>query len=100
MSGRGEASASRHDGYESPLGGRYASKEMQRIWSARHKFELWRKIWLAVAKAQKACGVAITDAQIAELEAHLEVTDADIARAREHEGRLRHDVMSHVHALG
>jgi len=73
---------------------------MQRIWSARHKFALWRKIWLAVAKAQKACGVAITDAQIAELEAHLEVTDADIARAREHEGRLRHDVMSHVHALG
>lgn len=100
MSGPGEASASRHDGYESPLGGRYASKEMQRIWSARHKFELWRKIWLAVAKAQQACGVAITDAQIAELEAHLAVTDADIARAREHEGRLRHDVMSHVHALG
>jgi adenylosuccinate lyase len=91
---------SRHDGYESPLGGRYASKEMQRIWSARHKFELWRKIWLAVAKAQKACGVHITDEQIAELEAHLEVTDADIARAADHEKRLRHDVMSHVHALG
>jgi adenylosuccinate lyase len=91
---------SRHDGYESPLGGRYASKEMQRIWSARHKFELWRKIWLAVAKAQKACGVNITDEQIAELEAHLEVTDADIARAADHEKRLRHDVMSHVHALG
>lgn len=92
--------ASRHDGYESPLSGRYASKEMQRIWSARHKFELWRKIWVAVAKAQKACGVSISAEQIAELEAHLDVTDADIARAADHEKRLRHDVMSHVHALG
>ncbi len=89
-----------YDTYTSPLATRNASPEMLRIWSPRHKFTLWRKIWLAVAKSQKECGLPITDEQIAELEAHVEVTDEDIRRAEEHEGRLRHDVMAHVHAYG
>ncbi len=89
-----------HDGYVSPLAGRYASREMQAIWSNRRRFEIWRKIWLAVAKAQQACGLDISDEQIKELEAHLDVTDDDLARAKDHEKRLRHDVMAHVHALG
>jgi adenylosuccinate lyase len=92
--------ASPHDGYVSPLAGRYASGEMQSIWSDRRKFGTWRRIWLAVARAQQTCGLDITDEQIAELEAHLQVTDEDLARARDHEQRLRHDVMAHVHAWG
>ena len=89
-----------HDGYVSALSGRYASRAMQRLWSDRHKFETWRRIWLAVAEAQHEMGLPVTKEQVEELRANLDVTDADIALAQKYEAELRHDVMSHVHAWG
>lgn len=89
-----------HDTYTSPLSARNASPEMCRIWSPRHKFTTWRKIWLAVAEAQQACGLDISDEQIAEMRANLEVTDEDMEAAAKYERELRHDVMAHVHAWG
>lgn len=89
-----------YDGYVSPLAGRYASAEMQSIWSARRRFGMWRRIWLAVAEAQQACGLEISDEAIAELRAHLDPTDDEIRAAEAYERELRHDVMAHVHALG
>jgi adenylosuccinate lyase len=88
------------DGYVSPLAQRNASKEMQEIWSPRHRYVLWRKVWLAVAEAQHDAGLPVSKEQIAAIRAHLDVTDEDIRRAFQHEQRLRHDVMAHVHALG
>jgi adenylosuccinate lyase len=95
-------SPSPHDTYTSPLASRNASPEMLRIWSPRHKFNTWRRIWLAVAEAQQACGLPISDEQIAELRAVVErgITDEELARAAELERDLRHDVMAHVHCLG
>lgn len=89
-----------HDTYTSPLASRNASPEMLRIWSPRHKFTTWRRIWLAVAEAQQACGLEISDEQIAQMRAHVEVTDEDLERAARYEKDLRHDVMAHVHAYG
>jgi adenylosuccinate lyase len=89
-----------HDTYTSPLAARNASPEMCKIWSPRHKFTTWRKIWLAVAQAQQACGLDITDEQINEMKANLEVTDEDMDNAAKYERELRHDVMAHVHAFG
>ncbi len=91
-----------HDTYTSPLASRNASPEMLRIWSPRHKFNTWRRIWLAVAEAQQACGLPITDEQITELRAVVErgITDEEMARTAELERDLRHDVMAHVHCLG
>ncbi|MEL7472524.1 MAG: lyase family protein [Planctomycetota bacterium] len=91
-----------YDTYQSPLASRNASAAMLRIWSPRHKFQTWRRIWLAVAEAQRACGLDITDEQIAELRAVVErgITDAELERAGELERELRHDVMAHVHCLG
>ncbi|MEZ6242411.1 MAG: adenylosuccinate lyase [Phycisphaerales bacterium] len=89
-----------HDTYTSPLASRNASPEMLRIWSPRHKFTTWRRIWLAVAEAQQACGLDISDEQIAQMRAHVEVTDEDMERAARYEHDLRHDVMAHVHAFG
>jgi adenylosuccinate lyase len=91
---------SRYDTYTSPLAERNASAEMLRIWSPRHKFRTWRRIWLAVAEAQAEMGLPVMEEQVEEIRAHLDVTDDDMARAEEHERRLRHDVMAHVHALG
>ena len=88
-----------HDTYTSPLASRNASPEMCKIWSPRHKFTTWRKIWLAVAQAQQACGLDITDGQINEMKAALEVTDEDMDNAAKYERDLRHDVMAHVHAF-
>ncbi|MEM9064868.1 MAG: adenylosuccinate lyase [Planctomycetota bacterium] len=91
-----------NDTYTSPLASRNASPEMLRIWSPRHKFNTWRRIWLAVAEAQKECGLDISDEQVAELRAVVDrgITDEEIARAGELERELRHDVMAHVHCLG
>jgi len=89
-----------HDTYTSPLAARNASPEMCKIWSPRHKFTTWRKIWLAVAQAQQACGLDITDQQINEMKAALDVTDEDMDNAAKYERDLRHDVMAHVHAFG
>ncbi len=86
------------DRYESPLASRNASPAMQAVWSPRRKFSTWRRLWLALAEAEKELGLAVSDAQIEELRAHLE--DIDYAKAAEYEKKLRHDVMAHIHALG
>ena len=87
-----------HDGYISPLSTRYASREMQYIFSDEFKFRTWRKLWIALAKAENALGLDVTKEQIAELEAHQE--DINFEVAREREKLVRHDVMSHVYAYG
>jgi len=84
--------------YESPLSSRYASDEMLYLFSADKKFSTWRKLWVALARAEKALGLPITDEQIAEMEAH--IYDIDYGYAAEMEKQLRHDVMAHVHAFG
>ena len=87
-----------HDRYISPFETRYASKEMQYIFSEDNKFRTWRRLWIALAKAEQANGLPITDAQIAQLEAHKDDINYEVAEAREKE--VRHDVMSHVYAYG
>ena len=89
---------SRHDRYLSPFSARYASDEMQYIFSDDNKFITWRRLWIALAKAEQKQGLGITDAQIAELEAHAETINYEDALAREK--LVRHDVMSHVYAYG
>lgn len=86
-----------YDRYLSPLSTRYASDEMQFLFSARHKFHLWRKLWIALARAEKELGLDITDAQIAEMENVEEDINFSVAEAREKV--VRHDVMSHVYAF-
>ena len=86
----------RKTAYESPLGSRYASREMLYLFSPDNKFITWRKLWVALAEAEQELGLPITDAQIAELNAHVEDIDYDAARA--YEERVRHDVMAHVRA--
>ena len=86
------------DVYQSPLSERYASKEMQYIFSQDMKFRTWRKLWIALAETEKELGLPITEEQIAELKAHAEDINYDVAKAREKE--VRHDVMSHVYAYG
>src|SRR3954471_14246374 len=86
------------DTYESPLAARNASKEMLRLFSPQHKFSLWRKLWLELARQERALGITrITDSALREMEAHL--SDIDFARAADWEKRLRHDVMAHVHTF-
>lgn len=87
-----------HDSYVSPFSARYASPEMQFIFSEDNKFRTWRKLWISLAKAEQRQGLPITDAQIAELEAHADDINYEDAEAREKE--TRHDVMSHVYAYG
>ncbi len=92
------------DRYQSPLSERYASREMQYIFSPDMKFRTWRRLWIALAETEKELGLSqngksvITDEQIEELKAHAEDINYDVARAREKE--VRHDVMSHVYAYG
>jgi len=88
----------RHDTYQSPLVSRYASPEMAGLWSPRRRVSTWRRLWVALAEAQRALGLEIAGSQIEELRAKVE--DIDFEAARAHEKRLRHDVMAHVHALG
>ena len=87
-----------NDSYQNPLTGRYASKEMSYNWSPQKKHSTWRKLWIALAKAEKELGINITEEQIAEMEAHIDDIDFEKAKAKEKE--LRHDVMSHVHVFG
>jgi adenylosuccinate lyase len=84
--------------YDNPLIVRYSSRAMAELWSPRRKFSTWRRLWVALAEAEQALGLGITDAQIAELKAHID--DIDFENATQHERRLRHDVMAHVHAYG
>ncbi len=86
------------DRYQSPLSERYASKEMQYIFSPDKKFKTWRKLWIALAETEKELGLPITEEQIAEMKEHAEDINYDVAKAREKE--VRHDVMSHVYAYG
>ena len=87
-----------HNRYTSPLTGRYASEEMQYIFSQDFKFRTWRKLWIALAESEKELGLGITDEQIEELKAHQDDINYEVAEAREKE--VRHDVMSHVYAYG
>lgn len=84
--------------FENPLVTRYAGREMAALWSPRRRILTWRKLWLALAKAERQLGLGISSAQIDDLERHLE--EIDWESAREHEKRLRHDVMAHVHTFG
>ncbi len=86
------------DVYETPLGSRYASKEMQYLFSPDMKFRTWRRLWIALAETEQELGLDITDEQIAELKEHAEDINYDVAQAREK--IVRHDVMSHVYAYG
>lgn len=86
------------DVYQSPLSERYASKEMQYVFSPDMKFRTWRRLWIALAETEKELGLNITDEQIEELKAHKDDINYDVAKAREKE--VRHDVMSHVYAYG
>ena len=90
--------ANNKDSYISPLSTRYASAEMQHIFSENFKFRTWRRFWIALARAEQALGLDITDEQIAEMEAHKDDIDYATAEARERE--VRHDVMAHVYAFG
>lgn len=84
--------------YESPLNSRYASKEMQYIFSPDKKFSTWRKLWIALAQSEQELGLDITDEQIAQMKEHIYDINYDVAREREKE--VRHDVMAHVYAYG
>ncbi len=84
--------------YTSPLSERYPSKEMQFLFSPDMKFRTWRKLWIALAEAEKELGLDITQEQIDQLKAHTDDINYDVAKAREKE--VRHDVMSHVYAYG
>ena len=86
------------DRYTSSLSERYASKEMQYIFSQDMKFRTWRRLWIALAETEKELGLNITQEQIDELKAHADDINYDVAKAREKE--VRHDVMSHVYAYG
>lgn len=84
--------------YQHPLVERMATKEMAELWSPQKKFSTWRRCWVALAEAEHELGLPITDAQIAEMRAHLDDIDFDEARRIEHE--TRHDVMAHIHLYG
>lgn len=87
-----------HDEYASPLGARYASAAMLRLWSPRTRHRLWRELWLALAEAERELGVAIPEEAIRAMRAAVDNIDFDAAAA--YERRFRHDVMAHVHAFG
>ena len=84
--------------YESPLSSRYASEEMLYLFSADKKFSTWRKLWVALARAEMELGLPVTQEQVDELEAH--IYDIDYEKAAQWEKKLRHDVMAHVHTYG
>ena len=86
------------DFYQSPFSVRYASREMQRIFSERNKFTTWRRLWVALAESEQSLGLPISDEQLDELRSHVEDVNFEVAEAREK--IVRHDVMSHVYAYG
>lgn len=87
-----------HLHYQNPLSGRYASPIMNQLWSEQRKFSTWRRLWVALAEAERELGLPIEPAQIEEMRAHLD--DIDFDAAAEFERRFRHDVMAHVHTFG
>ena len=84
--------------YESPLGSRYASPAMQRLWSPQHRAGVWRRLWLALADAERALGLPIPEDAIRQMRDRLD--DADLEQVRQYEERFRHDVMAHIHHFG
>ena len=86
------------DLYESPFSARYASREMKKLFSADTRYQTWRRLWLALAEAEKELGLPVTEEQIEELSGHIADIDYDLVRKREKE--VRHDVMAHVYAYG
>ena len=90
--------SSEKDRYISPLSTRYASAEMQHVFSENFKFRTWRRLWIALARAEQQLGLEITHEQIAEMEAHAQDINYEVAQERERQ--VRHDVMSHVYAYG
>jgi len=84
--------------WRSPLGTRYASPAMQTLWGEPHRIGLWRRLWLALAEAERELGLGIPEEALVQMRAHLD--DADLAAAARYERRFRHDVMAHVHAFG
>ncbi len=86
------------DRWRSPLGTRYASPAMQILWGESHRVGLWRRLWLALAEAERELGLDIPDEALAQMRAHLD--DVDLTAAARYERRFRHDVMAHIHAFG
>ena len=86
----------RKDIYESPLSSRYASEYMLHLFSPDMRFQTWRRLWVALARAEHELGLPITQEQVDELAAHITDIDYEVAEKREHE--VRHDVMAHVYA--
>jgi adenylosuccinate lyase len=87
------------DRFDHPLTGRYASEEMQRLFSNSYRYTAWRRLWLALASAEKELGLEIPDQALDEMLANLEVTADDLERVRKYEKRSRHDVMAHLEAF-
>ena len=86
------------DRYESPFASRYASEYMLQLFSADSRYQTWRKLWCALARAEMELGLPVTEEQVREMEAHIEDIDYDYVKQKEKE--VRHDVMAHVHAYG
>jgi adenylosuccinate lyase len=86
------------DRWRSPLGTRYASPAMQTLWGEPHRIGLWRRLWLALAEAERELGLDVPEEALAQMRAHLDA--ADLAAAARYERRFRHDVMAHIHAFG
>jgi adenylosuccinate lyase len=87
-----------HQRYDNPLISRYSSPEMGALWSEQRKFGLWRRLWVALAEAEREMGLPVSEEQVAELRAH--VDNINFEAAANYERKLRHDVMAHVHAYG
>jgi len=86
------------DRYENPLGKRYASREMQYIFSDDNKFSTWRRLWVALAESERELGLPISEEQIEEMKQHLD--DINYEAAAKKEAEVRHDVMAHIYAYG
>jgi adenylosuccinate lyase len=87
------------DTFQHPLSGRYASPEMLFLFSPRHRYTTWRRVWLALAEAERELDLAIPEEALVQMRANLEVTEEDLERVREYERTTRHDVMAHLHAF-
>ncbi len=87
------------DGFDHPLTGRYASEEMQRLFSTGHRYTTWRRMWLALAEAERELGLEIPAEAVEQMRANLEMTEDDLERVKTYEKRTRHDVMAHLEAF-
>ncbi len=87
------------DGFDHPLTGRYASDEMQRLFSTGHRYTTWRRMWLALAEAEHELGLEIPAEAVEQMRANLEITEDDLERVKTYEKRTRHDVMAHLEAF-